>query len=59
MISNEMPILLLILVDDILVVYRYIQRNFLISTFMSKYFFSNLCGKGRHILVFLRNNTTV
>ena len=41
-ISNEMRVLLLLLIDNILVICRCIQRNFLMFTFMSKHFLKSL-----------------
>ena len=58
LIFNEMPVLFLSYVDDILFVFSCLQmylRKFFKITFMSKCF-PNLCGKGRHMSVFLRNN---
>ena len=48
-ISNEMRVLLLLLIDNILVICRCIQRNFLMFTFMSKHFLKALWQRETHV----------
>ena len=55
-ISNEMPVYFLSYVDAILVVWRCIQRNFLMLTFMSKYFLRSLWQRKTYICKFSLTN---
>ena len=51
-ISNEMPVYFLSYVDAILVVWRCIQRNFLMLTFMSKCFLKSLWQRETQLSIF-------
>ena len=56
-ISNEMPILFLILCWWYFSCLQMYSEKFLNIEFYEQIFFSNLGGKGRHMLDFLRNNS--